>query len=229
MNQVNDQPTTIMTTNGAPMGIDVLARVRRALAASAAELERALAELRPDDRRRQRALDRWFAGFADQLRRHHDLVDTMIAPALGGRGALDQRALDTLAADHAWIDELLGDLGDALGVLSFGLGDEQTWIRTCVDLAMALKQALDGQLAREQRLLAPMVERTMTPAEQDVLRYESMRRVAGGPVRFSLGWLYSHVDPEERQELSSYAPAARRLIWRSQRGAYARSTTAALG
>ncbi len=229
MHQANDQQTTIMTTSGAPIGLDVLARVRRALAASACELERALAELRPDDRRRQRALDRWFAGFADQLRRHHDLVDTMIAPALGGRGALDQRALDTLAADHAWVDELLGDLGDALGVLSFGFGDEQTWIRTSIDLAMALKQALDGQLAREQRLLAPLVERNMTPAEQDVLRYESMRRVAGGPVRFSLGWLYSHVDPEERQELSSYAPAARRLIWRSQRGAYARSTTAALG
>ena len=119
----------------------------------------------------------------------------MIAPALGGRGALDQRALDTLAADHAWVDELLGDLGDALGVLSFGLGDEQTWIRTSIDLAMALKQALDGQLAREQRLLAPLVERHMTPAEQDVLRYEAMRRVAGGPVRFSLGWLYSHVRP----------------------------------
>ena len=73
MNQVNDQQTTIMTTSGAPIGLDVLARVRRALAASACELERALAELRPDDRRRQRALDRWFAGFADQLRRHHDL------------------------------------------------------------------------------------------------------------------------------------------------------------
>ncbi|MGH9269863.1 MAG: hypothetical protein ACRDZ2_01170, partial [Ilumatobacteraceae bacterium] len=129
MNEPNEQHTMIMTKSGAPAGLDVLARVRRALTASAAELERALAELRPDDRRRQRALDRWFAGFADQLRRHHDLVDTMIAPALGGREVLDQRALDTLAGDHAWVDELLGALGDALGVLSFGLGDEQTWIR----------------------------------------------------------------------------------------------------
>lgn len=228
MNHPIDERTIIQTpsASGAP---DVVGYVRRALEGSAAELERALAELRPDDRRRQRALDRWFVGFADQLRRHHDLVDTMIAPALGGRGALDQRALDTLAADHAWVDQLIGDLGDALGVLSFGLGDEQVWIRRAIDVAMALRHALDGQLAREQRLLTPMVERHFSVDEQDVLRYESMRRVAGGPVRFSLGWLYSHIDLEERQRISAYAPATRRLMWRSQRGAYERSTLAALG
>jgi hypothetical protein len=229
MKHRNGTPRTIEATLGASGAPDVVGQVRHALVASAVELERALAELSPDDRRRQRALDRWFAGFAVQLRNHHDLVDSMIAPALARREALDQRALDTLAADHAWIDQLLGDLGDALGVLSFGLGDEPAWIRRSIELAMALKQALDGQLAREQRLLGTLVERYFTTEEQDVLRYESVRRVAAGPTRFSLGWLYSHVDLEERQRITAYAPATRRLIWRSQCGAYERSTLAALG
>lgn len=219
--------TSAVTTDGeAP---DIIGYVRRALAASAAELERAVAELRPDDRRRQRALDRWFAGFASQLRRHHDLVDTMVVPALSRRGALDQRSLDSMSADHAWLDQLIGDLGDALGVLSFGLGDERTWIRTAVDLAMALRHAVDGQLGREQRLLSALVGRHFTLDEQDVLRYESMRLVAGGPVRFSLAWLYSHVDPLERSAISAFAPTTHRLIWRPQRRAYQRSTVAALG
>ena len=107
---------------------DVMAYVRRALAASALKLQRALDDLAPHDRRRQRALDRWFSGFAAQVRSHHELLDTMVVPALASRGALDQRSLDILAADHAWIDQMLGDLGDALGVLSFGLGAENWWV-----------------------------------------------------------------------------------------------------
>lgn len=218
--------TTDDTTHDLP---DVVGHVRTALRTSAADLERALAELRPDDRRRQRALDRWFAGFATQLRRHHDLIETLVVPALAGRGALDQRALDVLAADHAWIDQLLGDLGDALGVLSFGLGDEEHWVRRSVDLAMALRHAVDGQLEREQRQLTPLVAHRFSAGECDILRHESMRRVAGGPVRFSLAWLYAHIDEAERQQVAAYAPTTRRLIWRSQRGVYERTSEAAFG
>ena len=94
----------------------------------ASELFAALEEVAVTDRRRQRALDRWFGGLAGRVRSYHDLVDAMVVPALAGRGALDQRSLDTLAADHAWVDQLLGDLGDALGVLSFGLGAEAWWL-----------------------------------------------------------------------------------------------------
>ncbi len=221
--------TAVRASSGEDDLPDVVGHVRMALRTSAGELERALAELRPDDRRRQQALDRWFVGFAAQLRRYLDLIDTMVVPALAGRGALDQRALDVLAADHAWIDQLLGDLGDALGVLSFGLGDEEHWVRRSVDLAMALRHGVDGQLGREQRQLTPLVEHRFAAEERDVLRHEAMRRVAGGPVRFSLAWLYSHVDESERQRLAAYAPTTRRLIWRSQRGVYERTTEAAIG
>ena len=94
--------------------------------------ERRPATVQPTDRRRQKALDRWFAGFAAQIRSHHELVDTLVVPSLAARGALDERSLDTLADDHAWIDELLCDLGDALGVLSFGLGAESWWLGKAV-------------------------------------------------------------------------------------------------
>jgi Hemerythrin HHE cation binding domain len=208
-------------------GPDALGFVRQALAASSSELTAALHALDPADRRRQRALDRWFAGFASQLRRHHELVDTMIVPALASRGALDHRALDTMAADHAWIDQLLGDLGDALGVLSFGLGAETWWIGKATDLAGALEHVLTGQLSREQRLLAPLVGRWFDPAERDAVQRETMRSVATGPVRFSLAWLYAHVDATERAGLAAYAPVVSRLAWRSRRGAYERSAVAA--
>ena len=103
--------------------------VRRAILASAGELDAALRSVATDDRRRQKALDRWFAGFAAQVRNHHELLDTMVVPTLSARGALDDRSLDIIADDHSYVDELLSELGDALGVLSFGLGAERVVAR----------------------------------------------------------------------------------------------------
>ena len=194
-----------------------LARAPGAARPAPTELVEALDALEPADRRRQRALDRWFAGFAEQLRRHHELIDTMVVPALAARGALDQRSLDTLAADHAWIDQLLSDLGDALGILSFGLGAEAWWIGKASTSPCALHHVLAGQLSREERLLTPLVERWFDADERDVLQRETMRAVATGPVRFSLAWLYTHVDDAERAAVAGFVPTASRLAWRSRR------------
>jgi hypothetical protein len=225
------EPTAPITTTSSmdSTAVDAVSLVRRALVASAAELVAALEALDPADRRRQRALDRWFSGYAEQLRRHHELSDSMVVPALAARGALDARALDTLAADHAWIDQLLSDLGDALGILSFGLGAEPWWIGKASDLAAALHHVLAGQLGREERLLTPLVARWFDDDEREILQRETMRAVATGPVRFSLAWLYTHVDDAERAAVAPLVPTASRLAWRSRRTAYSRAAVAALG
>lgn len=178
--------------------------VRRALLASASEFDTALANLAPSDRRRHRALDRWFGGFAAQLRRHHELLDAVVVPTLSARGALSSNHLDSLADNHSWIDELLSDLGDALGVLSFGLGAEAWWIGKASDLAASLHHVLRHQLPREEALLTPLVASHLTDDEREVVHAETLRAVATGPVRFSLAWLHAHITPEEREALASY-------------------------
>jgi Hemerythrin HHE cation binding domain len=203
--------------------------VRKALAASAGELSAALEHADPTDRRRHKALDRWFMGLATQIRRHHELVDTLVVPSLAARGALDDRALDTLADDHSWIDDLLGDIGDALGVLSFGLGSEAWWLGKACDLAAALEHVLKGQLAREDRLLTPLVRRWFAADEQDVVRSETVRAVATGPTQFSLAWLSVHIDDDERESLTPWVPLTSRLRWRTRRGSHARTAVVALG
>ncbi|MET0458207.1 MAG: hypothetical protein ABW195_03100 [Ilumatobacteraceae bacterium] len=226
---MTERPAPSTATSTSTSSTDAASLVRRALLASVAELVVALDALEPADRRRQRALDRWFSGYAEQLRRHHELTDSMVLPALGARGALDDRSLDTLAADHAWIDQLLSDLGDALGILSFGLGAESWWIGKASDLATTLHHVLAGQLEREERLLTPLVEQFFDDDERDVLQHETMRAVATGPVRFSLAWLYSHVDDTERTAVAPFVSTSSRLAWRSRRTAYSRSAVAALG
>jgi hypothetical protein len=223
MNQPSSAPAADTVT------IDPSTLVRRAILASASELEAALAAVSPSDRRRQKALDRWFAGFAAQVRNHHELLDTLVIPTLAARGALDERALDTIADDHCYIDQLLSDLGDALGVLSFGLGAEAWWIGKASDLAAALAHVLGEQLAREERLLAGPVEGCLEPEEREVVAAETLRAVATGPVRFSLAWLFAHVSAEERAAIAPLVPATSRLVWRTRRGAYERASVAALG
>ena len=132
---------------------------RRALIAGASGLAEALRRVEPTDGTQQKALERWFADFAAQVRSHLELVDTLVVPALAARGALEARDLDTIADDHAWTDELLGELGDALGVLSFGLGAEHWWLGKAADLAGSLEHVLTGQLTREDVLLSALVAR----------------------------------------------------------------------
>ncbi len=202
--------------------IDPATLVRRAILASARELDAALSAVDPTDRRRQRALDRWFSGFAAQVRNHHELVDTLVVPTLAARGALDDRSLDIVADDHSYIDEMLSELGDALGVLSFGLGAERFWIAKAGDLAAALAHVLAAQLEREERLLTPLMTRCFSAAEREVVAGETLRAVANGPVRFSLAWLYAHVTDEERAAITPQVPAGSRLVWRTRRSAYTR-------
>ena len=155
------------STDQAPdaLTVDPATLVRRAILASARELDAALVGAAPADRRRHKALDRWFAGFAAQVRNHHELVDTLVVPTLAARRALDDRSLDIIADDHSYIDELVSQLGDALGVLSFGLGAEAFWIGKASDLAGALAHVLAGQLAREEQMLTPLVERCLSADE----------------------------------------------------------------
>ena len=209
--------------------IDPATLVRRAILASASELATALASVEPSDRRRQKALDRWFAGFASQVRRHHELLDAVVVPTLAARGGLDEQALDRLADDHSWIDELLSDLGDAIGVLSFGLGAESFWIGKASDLAATLRHVLRGQLAREEALLTPAVAVHLDAGEREIVHEETVRAVATGPVRFSLAWLYAHITDDERAAIDPHTSTAGRLVGRTSRGAYGRSALAALG
>ena len=183
-----------------------VALVRRALLASADELVDALAEPDRRDRRRQKALDRWFAGFADQLRRHHELLDSMVVPALAAAGALDERrstpsppttpGSTSCSATSATPSACCRS---ASAPRRGGSARRRTWPPPCTTCS-------PGQLSREERLLTPLVARWLDADERDVVQRETMRAVATGPVRFSLAWLYTHLDDAERAAVDRLRP-----------------------
>jgi hypothetical protein len=208
-------------------GPDLADLVRRALLETTQRLRAAALALRGDDRRRQQALDRWFAGFAAAVRGHLELVEVAVLPRLTVAGAIDEATLDAVAADHTWADHLLGELGDALGVLSFGLGEPERWVRRLATIADELHVVLEAILARQSRRLMPLLDEHLEPTARRQLDRELLRDVTVNRAPFSLSWLCELLDDDELAFVLGAASGASRLAYRSRRRAYRRSAAAA--
>lgn len=224
MSDLATHPTTTNTTPAPDLG-DL---VQRALLETAARLRIATEAVAADDRRRHQALDRWFGGFAGEIRGHFELVEVAVLPPLTRAGAIDDRTLDTIAADHAWADHLVSQLGDALGVLSFGLGEPGMWVTRAAGLADELYVVLHGVLGREARVLAPLVDRHLRPDARRELDAALLRDVTVNRAPFSLAWLCDLLNEREQAFLLAAASGTSRLVYRSRRRAYRRSVAAAL-
>ncbi len=108
--------------------------VHRSMRASARQLAESLAAgdtTLADDRRRTKALVRWYGGFADEIRLHHHIEDALLFPALAERVATYGDYEPTLTADHAELDVVLDRLGEALGARDLGAARRGVTRSTC--------------------------------------------------------------------------------------------------
>ncbi|MFV0308897.1 MAG: hypothetical protein ACK5OX_14270 [Desertimonas sp.] len=202
--------------------------VRRAIVRSSARLRLTLSSGRPPSERSFGALDRWFAGFAAEVRGHLELVQSGLLPRLGAREVLDERGLEALAADHAWVDHLLSELGDAIGVLGFDLGDAAQWVERARSIADELDLVLAGVISREQRTLVPMARAHLSAAELVELDKERRRDLVVRRVPFALAWLCETLGDDVEAEVMAAVPGPARLVYRTRRRAYARTAATAL-
>lgn len=201
--------------------------VRRAIVCSSARLRRTLDQPVVDERRHV-ALDRWFSGFAAEVRGHLELIETGLLPRLSARGVIDDRGLDAVAADHSWIDHLLGELGDALGVLGFGLGDADHWRSRAAAVADELDLVLAGVMARELRTLVPMARRHLGAGDLEAIERDRRRDLVVHRVPFALAWLCDTLGDEAEAEIMAAVPGPARLVYRARRRTYARTAALAL-
>jgi len=206
---------------------DFEALVRQAIVASTGRLRRAV-RLAAGDDRRHAALDRWFGGFAAEVRGHLELAQSGPLPMLAARGALDERALDAIAADHGWVDQLLSELGDALGVLAYGLGDEAVWSARSATLADELDLVVSGVLAREDRVLTPLTHSYLHGDERADLERVRGRDIVVHRAPFSLAWLCATLGEATEARIMAAVPGPARMVLRTRRRAYARTADTAL-
>ena len=166
-------------------------------------------------------------GSPAEVRGHFELIEAAVLPGWPAPVRSTSRTMDAFAADHTWADHLLGELGDALGVLSFGLGDPEHWVERPAAIADELHVVLGGVLAREAAACAPLVDEPPRAGSPPRARPRAAARRHGQPGALLAGLA---VRPARRRGAGL---RARRRVRRqparvpSRRRAYRRSAAAA--
>ena len=199
-----------------PRDLPVDELVGRALADGAAEFAAGLPRLDVADRRGQRALDRWFASWAEQLRAYLDAVSTVLVPVAADRGVLDARWQQTIAADLAAIDHLVGALGDALGIVAMDLGDRAAWLDRATSFAERLALLVRSQVSQHRRISA-VSRADLSAGERKAVDRGVVRLLGTWRARHTVPSLLAHLQPAERQAVLAAAPATTSWWWRVAR------------
>jgi hemerythrin-like domain-containing protein len=203
-------------------------QIHRALRISATRLRAAVDGLDRGDRSRAAAISGWFDGFAGELRAHHTVEDEIFFPALAERVPTYADHGDGLAADHVRLEELLGELSQTLR----HLGGGADWLETVAAasaLTAELAEHLDEHLAVEDEDVLPLFERHFTAAEYEAMHEQALKKISFRQMAFTVPWLVSHLEGEEKDELLATAPLPLKVLWWVTRRPYARRTAYALG
>jgi hypothetical protein len=191
-------------------------RVHRALRTSAAQFADAVAT----GDRPANALQRWYRGFAAEIRCHHHIEDELLFPALAARVATYSQYGPTLQSDHQELDELLDHLASAL---------EDSDRSTSVSLARELSDHFHHHLDYEDDEIVPLFARHFTSAEFEELNKRAIRMTPPKQLVFTAPWMMSHLDDGERVAVLASAPKAMHLLWFATRRRYSRMSRRALG
>ena len=160
--------------------------------------------------------------FADALHHHHTGEDEGYWPLLARRVTEAERpALVDMEAERHLIDPVLEHCADLFLRLTFDC--DQTARRS---LARALERAgvlLEDNLAHEEREAIPLMQRYVTPEEDERIEREHFR--AGIPLRRVLEvvpWVLHELPVEARERVLDLAGPAYRGMWLLARGGFVR-------
>jgi iron-sulfur cluster repair protein YtfE (RIC family) len=202
--------------------------LHRALLVSAERLTERLGQ--PDlGRRSRRALQRWFAGYRDELRHHHHVEDHVFFPALAQRVPSYQEYSATLDSDHIELDTLIDRLGSAIHDVASGdeSGDGPRVV--ALGLAVELRDHLADHLAFENDDILPMFERHLTVDEYAELERRALQGVSLRQAWFTVPWYMSTVDSNTARATWADAPIAMKIMHVLSRRSHARLSARALG
>jgi hemerythrin-like domain-containing protein len=211
-----------------PADITPLVLTHRAMRHSTHRLHAAVASLEPEDRRRARAIARWFDGFTGELHHHHGVEDDIAFPALAARVPAFEHHAEELADDHEHLDRLIGALTGGLR----GLAGHEPWTalhEEAVALTAELRDHLDQHLDHEDADIVPLLARHFTAEEFAQQHDEAVKRLSPRQMLFTVPWLGWCITPDEREALFASSPRLLRIVWRLRHRAYGRATTYALG
>ncbi len=175
------------------------------------------------------ALHRWFAGYATQIARHHEIADTIVFPALLARVPTFVECAPALDADHRLVDELAAAAGSTLRRLTEPTPSWDDDHAAAVAQTAELEQLFADHLDDEERDVLAVLERHFSADECAALDERVGRAVTTTPGGFALPWLSATVDPDVGRSLAALAPMPARLAQPARRRTYRRLVAGAFG
>lgn len=149
----------------------------------------------------------------EALHHHHEGEDILVWPKLRGHPDIDQALVTRMEEQHARVSELLTDVNARL----------DTWSRTAdaaerdrlANSVAQLQDPLVEHLDDEERLLLPIIARTLTAAEWDAVGDRAMASIPKSRLLVFLGYILEDATPDERTEfLGNHVPLPGRVSYR---------------
>lgn len=204
--------------------------IHKGMRADTGRLAAAVRTLTEADRdRRMPALLRWYAGFFRDFELHHAAEDDIFFPALAERVPLFADQLARIDAEHHTLLAAPQAVREALGALA---KPDVAWASIRADAVDAVATAdveLTLHLDHEDADVLPLFVQHMSKIEYEEIGERALKHNAPKDLLFSVPWVMSQAEGEERSRVYREAPLPMKVIWLATRGRYARLAEKALG
>jgi hemerythrin-like domain-containing protein len=199
--------------------------VHRALRQAARSLAETTGTLDPGDRKRAKAIARYWKGYMGEIVAHHKVEDELFFPALVERVPEAARHVTRTDAEHHHLDELLAACTAAIARVAEG-GDPAA----AATLVAQVADHLDEHLDFEDADVLPLFERHFTAEEYQALDAKAVEHVGiGKQAAFTVPFVVSYTTAAEFERMLTEAPRPMRILWRLTRRGHARLARRALG
>jgi hypothetical protein len=177
------------------------------------------------DRPRVDALRRYWDGYTGEVLAHHTVEDDIFYPALVERAPEAAEHLGRIDAEHHLLDELMAEGHAAMTGLVEGASTEGA-----AYVLGHLDRTMQEHLDYEEVELLPLFSRNFDQDEYEQLHKAAIKSVGlGKQAMFTVPFIASWVDDDQRAQLLGSAPLPFRIMYRLTRRSHERLATEALG
>ncbi len=186
----------------------VLIAVHKAMRIDSQRLIGAVDSLPDGDTGSAEALGRAFAAVVSLIHDHHWTEDDVMYPFLLQRVSTFEREAIQLENDHVELDATMARINARFRLLAHQLspalwGDTRDHL---VDDAATFNRVLVDHLAREEAVVVPAFESTLSAAEHHMLQKEESKLATYRHMRMAVPWVLAHATAQEEAELRATAP-----------------------
>src|SRR3984885_7387284 len=199
-----------MTLDTNAIDVSDMFAVHQALRDSLSAAPRLVAGIDADDEARSALVSSFYDNVIAFLHAHHEGEEALIFPLLRERCPGQLEMIDTVAAQHRDVDELVTKSVELLEGWSAGDAAAKDG---CAQSLGALGQRMREHLDDEEQQLLPLCATNLTEQEWGALPGHALGSFTGDKVWLILGLIREHMTDEHRAEMLAHMPPPAAEMW----------------